>query len=282
MISHEVSACGQYIDADTGELIVRDFEFVAELADQRIKEIEAEVWSTEPSTLYFTGDKRLNKIKNKQLKREGKQQEEYVDNFRFAVAKKAEYKGNRKGGKPFHFHNLRAYLMSRYDYVVAKGIEADDLLSVHQRLRLEYLDTIICSRDKDLRITPGMHFSWSCGKQEQWGPRRVTELGELELKGGKKLVGNGLKFFYAQVIMGDPTDNIPGLPRGGPALAYKTLNECSTELEMFEKTCELYKKVYGDGWREEMQEQMNLTWMVQELTDDGEPILYVMPDSRET
>ena len=81
MIAHEISVCGQYIDPESGELVVRDFEFVAELAAQRIKEIEAETWATEPSRLYFTGDKRLNKIKNKTLKREGKPEEEYVDNF---------------------------------------------------------------------------------------------------------------------------------------------------------------------------------------------------------
>lgn len=278
-----MSACGQYVDPDSGELIIRPFEFVSDLADQRIKEIEAEVWSTEPSTLYFTGDKRLNKLKNKELKREGKPPEEYKDNFRFAVAKKAEYKGNRKAAKPFHFHNLRAYLMATYDYVVAKGFEADDLLSIHQweRVKQGHLDTIICSRDKDLRITPGMHFSWCVGKQPQWGPGRVTELGEIELKNdGKKLVGTGLKFFYSQVIMGDATDCIPGLPRGGPALAYKSLHDAEDEAQLFERVAGLYQDKYGEVWREEMLEQCQLLWMVRELTEEGEPKMYQMYDER--
>lgn len=283
LVSHEVSACGQYVDPDSGELIVRPFEFVSDLADQRIKEIEAEVWSTEPSTLYFTGDKRLNKLKNKELKREGKPPEEYKDNFRFAVAKKVEYKGNRKNAKPIHFHNLRAYLMSAYDYIVAEGYEADDLMSIHQweRVKVGDLSTIICSRDKDLRITPGMHFGWSVGKQPQFGPRRVTELGELELKNdGKKLVGTGLKFFYSQIIMGDATDSIPGLPRGGPALAYKSLSECEDEAQLFERVAGLYENKFGESWREEMLEQAQLLWMVRELTEEGEPVMWTMYDER--
>lgn len=280
---YEIGNSGQYIDPESGETVVNPFEKVAELLDQKIKEIEAETWANEPSVLYLTGDRKLTKSLNKKRKREGLPEVEFKPNFRFEEAKKKEYKAgaNRNKEKPFHYNNIREYMLANYECVVAEGFEADDLLSIHQRKRIKELDTIICSRDKDLRITPGLHFSWQCGRQEQWGPVRVTELGELELKGGKKLVGNGLKFFYSQVIMGDTVDNIPGLPRGGPVLAFNTLNSCETEREMFDKVSELYKKVYGDTWREEMKEQMNLTWMVQELTDEGEPVLYVMPDQRE-
>src|SRR5690606_18373771 len=118
-----------------------------------------------------------------------------------------------------HYDNLTAYIFGKYDVKVAVGMEADDLMSVDQweAVKAGRLDTIICSRDKDLRITPGMHFGWPCGKQPQFGPCRVTELGEIELKNnGKKLIGTGLKFFYSQVVTGDTTDNYPGLPKGGP------------------------------------------------------------------
>ena len=242
------------------------------------------MWSTEPPLLFLTNDRRLHKKVNKQRKKEGKEELEYMPNFRDEVAQKKEYKGNRKAEKPFHYDNLTAYIFSKYDVKVAVGMEADDLMSVYQweRVKQGHLDTIICSRDKDLRITPGMHFSWSCGRQEQFGPARVTELGELKLiKNNKKIFGTGLSFFYSQLITGDVVDNVPGLPKGGPVLAYKTLAECGSELEMFNSVAALYQDRFGDDWRAEMREQTDLLWMVRELDEKGEPIRYVFPDERE-
>src|SRR3546814_8237009 len=93
------------------------------------------------------------------------------------------------------------------------------------------MNVISCSRDKDLRINPGLHYRWECGKQLADGPTFVTELGHLELSSGtsKKLRGSGLKFFYAQLITGDTVDNISGLPKHGPVRAFNELSECGTE-----------------------------------------------------
>lgn len=281
VLRYEIGFSGEFID-ENGEKQVRDFDFVADLFDQKIKEICAEVWATEPPLLFITNDRRLHKKVNKQRKKEGKEELEYMPNFRDEVAQKKEYKGNRKAEKPFHYDNLTAYIFSKYDVKVAVGMEADDLMSVYQYERVKdgHLDTIICSRDKDLRITPGMHFGWPCGKQLQFGPARVTNLGELELRGGKKLVGNGLKFFYSQVLIGDTVDNYPGLPGCGPVTAYKSLHDCETEAQLFERVAELYQKKCGDTWREDMLEQCRLAWMVRELDEEGNPVQYVMYDER--
>lgn len=282
MLRYEIGFSGQFIDEETGELVIVDFDRVAELFDQKVKEICAEVWATEPPTLYLTNDRRLHKKVNKQLKKEGKEEIEYQPNFRDAVATEKVYKGTRKNEKPFHYDNLTAWAFAKYDVKVAVGMEADDLMSIDQWARVKegHLDTIICSRDKDLRITPGLHFGWSCGKQPQFGPRRVTELGEIDIKGGKKIVGTGLKFFYSQVVTGDTVDNIPGLPRGGPALAHKSLHDATSEAELFERVAGLYQEKFGDEWRAKMNEQCQLLWMVRELNEDGSPVHYVMLDER--
>lgn len=282
VLRYEIGFSGEFID-ENGEKQVRDFDFVADLFDQKIKEICAEVWATEPPLLFITNDRRLHKKVNKQRKKEGKEELDYLPNFRDEVAQKKEYKGNRKAEKPFHYDNLTAYIFSKYDVKVAVGMEADDLMSVYQyeRVKQGHLDTIICSRDKDLRITPGMHFGWPCGKQLQFGPARITELGELELRGGKKLVGTGLKFFYSQVLIGDTVDNYPGLPGCGPVAAYKSLHDCETEAELFERVAGLYQKKCGDTWREDMLEQCRLAWMVRELDEEGNPVQYVMYDERQ-
>lgn len=284
VLRYEVGFSAEMPDPITGEKVVRDFDFAAEVLDQRIKEICAEVWATEPPVLYITNDRRLHKKVNKQLKKEGKAELEYQPNFRDKVAEKKEYKGNRKQEKPFHYDNLTAYLFANYQVEVAVGMEADDLMSIHQYQRVKegHLDTIICSRDKDLRITPGMHFGWPCGKQQQYGPTRVHELGELELKGGKKLVGTGLKFFYSQVITGDATDNYGGLPRGGPALAFKSLHDATSEAELFERVARLYEDKFGEEWRKEMLEQCRLAWMIRELDEEGNIVPYTMFDERQT
>lgn len=255
---------------------------MAELLDQKIMEICALVWATEPPVLYLTNDRRMHKKVNKQLVKQGLPEMEYQPNFRDAVAEKKEYKGSvsRKKEKPFHYDNLTAYMFANYHVEVAVGMEADDLMSAHQYARIDKLDTIICSRDKDLRITPGMHFGWECGKQPQFGPERVTELGSIELKGRKKIVGTGLKFFYSQVLTGDTVDNIPGLPGCGPVAAYESLFDGQTEGELFERVVGLYQSKYGEDWRKEMNEQCQLLWMVRELDEEGYPIKYVMYDER--
>ena len=283
VLRYEIGFSAEYIDEDTGEKIIRDFDFCASLFDQKVKEICGEVWATEPPTLYLTNDRRMHRKANKQRKKEGLEELEYTPNFRDAVAEKKVYKGNRKNEKPFHYDNITAYILANYETKVAVGMEADDLMSIDQWARVKegHLDTIICTRDKDLRITPGLHFGWSCGRQDQFGPTRVTEIGSLELKGGKKLVGTGLKFFYSQAITGDGTDNIPGLPRGGPALAYKSLHDCETEAELFARVAGLYEDKFGDNWRAEMLEQCRLLWMVRELDEGGNPVMYQMYDERE-
>jgi len=272
VLRYEVGFSGEYKDEE-GNNVIRDFDFVIEVLERRIAEIEDACWATKPSIIFITCCKDTHKI----LNRKGKYGE-YLPNFRERVATTKKYKGTRKSAKPFHYKNITAYLLQHYDCHVASGLEADDLLSVHQR-QSEPLTTVICSRDKDLRITQGMHYSWPCGKQPQFGPRHITEVGFLE-KCSNKCIGGGLKFFYYQMIVGDTVDNIPGLPKGGPALAFKVLNELETEEEMFNAVTTLYEERVGEDWRDYFKEQADLLWMIQSLDCLDEPIRYVMYDER--
>lgn len=199
-------------------------------------------------------------------------------NFRDEIAVQKGYKANRKSKKPFHHSNLKAYVKGKYETIWRDGLEADDLMSIEQFSRIEQLDTIICTRDKDLRMIPGMHFGWPCGKQGQYGPRKVEPLGELELINNKKIVGNGLKFFYSQLITGDTVDNIPGLPKGGPRLAFSTLEGCETEEQMYKAVKALYVEKFGEEAEERILEQGRLLWMVRELDTNNEPVMWELPN----
>jgi 5'-3' exonuclease len=252
IVLYEIAFNGQYKDEGEGDVILlRSFDYVAEKLDEKIKQIEDECWATEPSILYITGK----------------------TNFRNGIAKRRPYK-EKRSPKPFHHANLKAYAKAKYDVRMQEGLEADDLLAIEQSSRD---DTIICTRDKDLRMVGGMHFGWECGKQPQFGPRYVSNTGTLELKNGKKIVGDGLLFFYSQLITGDSVDTIPGLSGGGPVMAYKSLHGAKTEQEMFTAVSDLYKGKYPETWEEELLEQARLLWMVRELKD-GEPVMWEFPN----
>lgn len=288
ILVYEIANCGQYIDEVSGELVVREFDYVAGLLDQKVSEIAAECWATEPSVLYLTGDRKLVKSVNKKKKWEGEKEVEFKPNFRFEVAKEKEYKGTRKQEKPVHYTAIREYMLANYECVVSIGMEADDMICVELKRNGDKLDVICCSRDKDLRIVAGMHFGWECGKQPQFGPKRVDKIGSITLKtqtsaDGKStytIKGVGLKFFFSQLITGDAVDNIPGLRGGGAVLAFKSLDHLTTEESMFECVAGLYEKKHGESYRAALREQVDLLWMIQELDGEGNPVKYIMPDER--
>lgn len=334
ILRYEIGAGGQYYKKnDDGsfeeELTIVPFDVVAEKLDQRVKEICALVWSTEPPLIFLSMDaqtkKRENKAKQRKVQRLKKQYDstedaskkadllevakeikksmKYQPNFRDKVAKKKVYKGTRKASaRPVHYNNLTEYIKATYEVVMAEGLEADDLLSVYQRRALDECSdptTIICTRDKDLRMVPGLHFGWEVGTegkkgyQRQFGPELVKGVGCLRARFGQKILqrgvrkglkevldvkGMGILFFGAQLIMGDSTDNIPGIPGQGAGAAWLHLENVTTETEMFSIVKELYVKKFGDIWEEAMLEQGRLLWMAAELTEDGKAVLWEIPE----
>jgi hypothetical protein len=236
------------------------FSYVAELLDNRIAEICGAVMATEAPTLYLTGS----------------------GNFREKIAKKKVYKGNRDdSGKPWHYKNILSYMKVMYDCVVVEGMEADDAMCIEQSAMLKSgTDTIICTRDKDLRQCPGFHFGWELGNQPQFGPEYVEGFGYLKMSAdNKSLKGVGDVFFYAQLIMGDPVDNVPGIPGKGAKAAFDLLGNTQTRAEAHEAVVGAYRAFYNELWEEEMLEQAQLLWMVRELDKEGKPVMWKPPDA---
>lgn len=225
------------------------WDYVAKVLHDKIDFICRDAGGTEPPRVFLTGS----------------------TNFREEIAKRKGYKAQRKGLKPFHYDNIKAYLKGAFDAEIVEGLEADDLLSITQ---CSEADTIICSRDKDLRQVPGWHYGWEVGNQPSFGPLFVEGYGSISLPTPKKLTGYGPKFFLSQLIMGDPVDNIPGIPKCGPVEAFNTLDATLTYEEGLEAVVGLYKGRYGDSWEEEILEQGQLLWMVRELDKDGKPVMW--------
>lgn len=147
------------------------------------------------------------------------------NNFRYQIY--PEYKANRTQPKPRFLKECKQYLVDRYGARVTDGCEADDALGVAQCSGNG--STIICSIDKDLRMIPGLHYSFEIKgkspKGKQWvRPMEITTVEPLE----------GLRHFYKQLLIGDSTDNIKGALGVGKSGARDILDGCSSEQEMFE------------------------------------------------
>ena len=188
--------------------------------------------------------------------------EDHQENFRYSVAVTKPYKGTRNNPTPFHFYNVMAHIINTYDVIVSSGgYEADDEICIYQT---NNEDTIICSRDKDLRMCPGWHYSWECGKQASVGPHYTDKFGMLGKSYSDKTLGYGTKFFYYQMLAGDSADNIPGLPKVGDVKAYKALVDVETEYECFKIVQSMYKEKMGESARGYFEEQASLLWMRQQ------------------
>jgi hypothetical protein len=287
------------------EEIILPFDAVATILDNLITDICEQVGATE-HVLYLTGK----------------------GNFREEIAKKKPYKGNRKEKeKPFHYDNIKAYLIHSLGAVLVEGMEADDAMAIAQMenlLNVQYLSdhpevcmgevptagTIICTRDKDLLMVPGWHYGWECYNSPERSPHFVSEFGEL-IERPKKVQGNGLMFFYFQILTGDAVDNIPGCPGIGPKKALKALVGCETEMEMYQAVLGMYADKYCDEASdafyvyahvhsldkelndldyeraaedyaaeyiaEQLLEQARLVYMVRELDAEGKPIMWEVP-----
>jgi 5'-3' exonuclease len=243
-VGFAVEASWRYMHAERGEEVVDPppFEMALEILENRISNICAVVGATQPPICFFTGN----------------------TNFREHIAKRRKYK-DRAGNRPYHYYNITAYIKGKYEWREVEGLEADDLMAIEQTKRRN--ETIICSRDKDLKQVPGWHYGWEVGNQPQFGPIEVDDLGWLELK-GSALKGAGSLYFFSQVLTGDPTDTIPGLPKFGGARAYNLLKDCSSYEEAESKVFEMYHAVFGERAEEEMLEQGQLLWMVRTLIDN--------------
>lgn len=190
--------------------------------------------------------------------------------FRYTLAVSRPYKGTRVEKKPWHFENLTDHMVNVLEAQAVQQLEADD------RLAIDHIasngTTVLCSRDKDLRQVPGFFYSWELGKQPSFGPVDIDPLGTLTRRSATKLDGTGYKFFCAQMLMGDATDNIPGLPGYGPAAAYDMLHDLDTREDCIANVIQAYEKAGMDD--DYLLEQGRLCWITRRLNEDGSPVLW--------
>lgn len=236
-----------------GDVEVLPFTYCQNIIDDRVSLIMKQTGCTE-CEFYLTGK----------------------GNFRHDLATLAPYKGNRKQPRPHHYENLRNYLLFRYNAQVIDGMEADDMLAIRQTQLGD--KSVIVTRDKDLRMVKGWHYGYAVGKQPEKPLQYIDKLGYLHLSEKDKLTGGGLRWFYAQCIMGDRTDNYFGIPRKGDVAAYQILEHCENEEQLYEATLEAYQSYYNDEEEayDSFLENARLAWMVTHMKD-GKPVMWSYP-----
>ena len=130
------------------------------------------------------------------------------DTFRSSIAVIKKYKGSREidpsfyDGKIEDMADVVRFVRKQYPTLLFADLEADDVLCF-----LQTEDTFIFSNDKDLNQIPGNHF--------------CTETKDLKIISEEEAFKN----LWYQMIIGDSTDCIPGLPRYGPVAARKIIDE---------------------------------------------------------
>ena len=148
--------------------------------------------------------------------------------FRYAAATTQPYKGNRKyGNKPIIFPAIKEYLRQEWNFTSVPELEADDLVSVYH----DPLKTVICSPDKDvLYQNKGIHYNY--GKAES------IVVDETQ----------AITFLWKQMLMGDSTDGIQGIPKIGPKTADAWLQSPNTaQMPMFVLEKYIEKFGYAEG-----------------------------------
>lgn len=130
------------------------------------------------------------------------------DTFRAKLAVEKEYKGNRKNDPSFYegkiedMANVVRHVRKSHPVLLFADLEADDLLCY-----LQTDSTFIFSNDKDLNQIPGLHF--------------CTQLRDLKIISEEEAFGN----LMYQMLIGDSTDCITGIPGVGPKSARKIMDE---------------------------------------------------------
>jgi hypothetical protein len=129
--------------------------------------------------------------------------------FRADVYQAAVYKGNR-GTKPDFVAQTEPVLATDDKYVgyLVSGLEADDLLSIWaEQCREAGIDYVVASPDKDLDQIPGNRFKYDKDLQYVITPEQAQD------------------HLNMQMLKGDSTDNILGIPGFGDVKAAKLLKE---------------------------------------------------------
>jgi len=149
-----------------------------------------------------------------------------------------EYKANRHANPSKHnpfVPIIRRMATESGMAVEAHGMEADDLVRIWAEECRECGEHfVIASIDKDLKMISGLHYLVHHQKFFDATPEYA------------------LRFYYEQLLQGDMTDNIQGVPGIGPVKAKTLLADCNSEEEFQATVMQVYYSTVHQ-WRHALQ-----------------------------
>lgn len=129
---------------------------------------------------------------------------DHSNNFRKVVD--PAYKSNRKGTrKPVGYRALCDWVEQEHQTFRRPNVEADDCMGILATKPENIGHCIIVSDDKDMKTIPGKLYRPSSGER--------LDISEADAD----------RFFYTQVLVGDPVDGYKGIPGIGPKKAEQIL-----------------------------------------------------------
>lgn len=146
--------------------------------------------------------------------------------FRYTVANYKPYKGTRKEKDEWvvKWENVIRDRLLELGFITIPTLEADDIVALGTTV---FKDYIICSPDKDLNTLPGPHFDY-----------KKTEFGEITPVQADW-------FFHYQMLIGDSSDNVAGLPGVGEKKAKEKLSGEDFPEQIVRKE---YNKYFGNHY----------------------------------
>lgn len=210
--------------------------------------------------------------------------EECTKAGRYKIVGAKPYQGQRSGSaKPPLLSQVReaAYQegsMDEFEVHMEHVVEADDAM-----MMLSYVlkdKGVIRSDDKDLRMTPWPYYEIKRGEVMPADPFGSVWIEETN-SGTKKCVGRSLKFFWAQMVMGDTADNVKGLLKlngknVGPVDTFKLLDP----IRDIEALCNTVINAYREIDQNPIPEAWML-WMLRSPTDTAWAYFNELPWSPE-
>ena len=165
-------------------------------------------------------------------------------NFRYRHYLFAPYKGNRRKKdewvckwEPY----IKDHLADKWGFVTCPDLEADDVISGLWHLMQPNDNLVICSPDKDLLQIPGLHYDY----------KKNTGIVHIEEQVAQ------LKLCH-QMLTGDRTDNIKGIPAIGEVKASALVPHHYSIEEMKTAVCHCYYKYFGEYYGPIIYEQTKI------------------------
>jgi len=170
-----------------------------------------------------------------------------IPNFRYAVD--PEYKKNRPETPDFITKwrpTIHQEMTDRWNFMSVAGIEADDAVAIAKaKYENEFDEIVIITADKDLKQIAGtIHFDMN--------KHKFTVMDKFSAD----------KFFAEQMLKGDTTDNIKGLPGIGPKKAADLVETCTNSVQLKWMIIRMYKNHFDKNIVEpDIQKEIEDEWL---------------------